>query len=176
MENRDINDTLSDQQRIYLIGKILSSKGLSGVLEAVDAIKDGLDVEIPGLERKLSEGEKINQINYVIKFLQEIENNQELAILKENKLWTSVFNEKNKIEFGLDIMMITYKDILNKKFGLPLDFMIDYQSVVEQLSNQNSVLQLCKKIEIILEMKRRLKVNINNNLLIDQLILLFKEV
>ena len=64
MENRDINDTLSDQQRIYLIGKILSSKGLSGVLEAVDAIKDGLDVEIPGLERKLSEGEKINQINY----------------------------------------------------------------------------------------------------------------
>ena len=124
----------------------------------------------------INDNEKINQINYVIKFLQEIENNQELAILKENKLWTSVFNEKNKIEFGLDIMMITYKDILNKKFGLPLDFMIDYQSVVEQLSNQNSVLQLCKKIEIILEMKRRLKVNINNNLLIDQLILLFKEV
>ena len=124
----------------------------------------------------INDNEKINQINYVIKFLQEIENNQELAILKENKLWTSVFNEKNKIEFGLDIMMITYKDILNKKFGLPLDFMIDFQSVVEQLSNQNSVLQLCKKIEIILEMKRRLKVNINNNLLIDQLILLFKEV
>lgn len=64
MENRDINDTLSDQQRIYLIGKILSSKGLSGVLEAVDAVKNGFDVEIPGLERKLSEGEKINQINY----------------------------------------------------------------------------------------------------------------
>ena len=64
MENRDINDTLSDQQRIYLIGKILSSKGLSGVLEAVDAIKDGFSVEIPGLEHKLSEGEKINQINY----------------------------------------------------------------------------------------------------------------
>jgi len=33
-------------------------------LVLVDAIKDGLDVEIPGLERKLSEGEKINQINY----------------------------------------------------------------------------------------------------------------
>lgn len=64
MENREINDTLNDQQRIYLIGKILSSKGLSGVLEAVDAVKNGLDVEIPGLERKLSEGEKINQINY----------------------------------------------------------------------------------------------------------------
>lgn len=64
MEDRDINDTLNDQQRIYLIGKILSSKGLSGVLEAVDAVKNGLDVEIPGLERKLSEGEKINQINY----------------------------------------------------------------------------------------------------------------
>lgn len=64
MEDREINDTLSDQQKIYLIGKILSSKGLSGVLEAVDAVKNGFDVEIPGLERKLSEGEKINQINY----------------------------------------------------------------------------------------------------------------
>lgn len=64
MEDREINDTLSDQQKIYLIGKILSSKGLSGVLEAVDAIKNGFDVEIPGLERKLAEGEKINQINY----------------------------------------------------------------------------------------------------------------
>ena len=64
MENREINDTLSDQQRIYLIGKILSSKGLSGVLEAVDAVKNGLDVEIPGLDRKLENGEKINQINY----------------------------------------------------------------------------------------------------------------
>lgn len=64
MKNRGINDTLSDQQRIYLIGKILSSKGLSGVLEAVDAVKNGLGVEIPGLDRKLENGEKINQINY----------------------------------------------------------------------------------------------------------------
>lgn len=52
---------VSDIQRINLIRKIASSDGLFGILMAVE---NELNVEIPGLDNKLSEGNKINQINY----------------------------------------------------------------------------------------------------------------
>lgn len=57
MEDRKI----SAERRLNLIKKISSSDGLYGILLAVE---NELNVEIPGLDRKLEDDEKINQINY----------------------------------------------------------------------------------------------------------------
>ena len=57
MEDRKI----SAERRLNLIKKISSSDGLYGILLAVE---NELNIEIPGLDHKLKNDEKINQINY----------------------------------------------------------------------------------------------------------------
>lgn len=121
------------------------------------------------------EGKK-EQIEYVMKMIQEIEKNKERSILKENKYWTSIFNDKEKLEFALQIMLLFYKDAVQEKIGLSLEFMDDYQGFLKTLAEQNTTQQLCKKMELIMELRKRIKININQNLLIDQLILSFVEV
>lgn len=121
------------------------------------------------------EGKK-EQIEYVMKMIQEIEKNKERSILKENKNWTSIFNDKEKLEFALQIMLLFYKDAVQEKIGLSLEFMDDYQEFLKTLAEQNTTQQLCRKMELIMELRKRIKININQNLLIDQLILSFVEV
>ena len=120
--------------------------------------------------------QKKEQIEYVMKMIQEIEKNKERSILKENKYWTSIFNDKEKLEFALQIMLLFYKDAVQEKIGLSLEFMDDYQGFLKTLAEQNTTQQLCKKMELIMELRKRIKININQNLLIDQLILSFVEV
>ena len=52
---------ISAERRLNLIKKISSSDGLYGILLAVE---NELNIEIPGLDHKLEDDEKINQINY----------------------------------------------------------------------------------------------------------------
>ena len=66
--------------------------------------------------------------------------------------------------------------MINQKVGLAIEFMNDYQAILKTLAEKNSMKQLCKKIEMLIELKNHLRVNANNNLLIDQLILSFQEV
>lgn len=120
--------------------------------------------------------EKKEQIDHAIQFIQELESNGEKAILKENKLWISIFRDKEQNDFGLEIMLLFYKDMINQKVGLPIEFMDDYVEVLKKLVEKNTMKQLCKKIEMLIELKNHLRVNANNNLLIDQLILSFQEV
>ena len=124
----------------------------------------------------IQDEEKKEQIEYVMKMIQEIEKNKERSILKENKYWTSIFNDKEKLEFALQIMLLFYKDAVQEKIGLSLEFMDDYQGFLKTLAEQNTTQQLCKKMELIMELRKRIKININQNLLIDQLILSFVEV
>ena len=124
----------------------------------------------------IQDEEKKEQIEYVMKMIQEIEKNKERSILKENKYWTSIFNDKEKLEFALQIMLLFYKDAVQEKIGLSLEFMDDYQEFLKTLAEQNTTQQLCKKMELIMELRKRIKININQNLLIDQLILSFVEV
>ena len=80
------------------------------------------------------------------------------------------------MEFALQIMLLFYKDAVQEKIGLSLEFMDDYQEFLKTLAEQNTTQQLCRKMELIMELRKRIKININQNLLIDQLILSFVEV
>ena len=66
--------------------------------------------------------------------------------------------------------------MINQKIGLPIEFMDDYKEILKQLTESNTMKQICQKIETLIELKKHLRVNANNNLLIDQLILSFQEV
>ena len=72
---------------------------------------------------------------------------------------------------AFDIMMFFYSDTLNKKYDRKSNVFFDEQSLIEEIAINNSAQQISRKINIIMELKKKIKVNANNGLLIDKLIL-----
>ncbi len=171
-------DTIISRCQVISLAKINQSDLTSNKSQITTVEKIGFFIAKTGDEYQkfVQDEEKRNQIDCVVQFVKELENQQEAAILKENKLWTSVFNDKEKMDFGLEVMALLYKDMIHHKIGLEIDFMDDYIDILNDLSKKNTVKQLCDKIEMIIELKNHLKVNANQNLLLDQLILSFQEV
>ena len=72
--------------------------------------------------------------------------------------------------FGLDVMILYYKDLLNLKLRRPLDIFTPEEKM-KQCINQNTLYEICKKINIIIETKQKVRYNMNQNLLMDNMIL-----
>lgn len=170
-------DTIISRCQVISLAKIKPKDMiLSASLTTLEKIGFFLSKTGDDYQAFVQSSEKKEQIDSIVQFIQELENNGEQAILKENKLWTSNFRDKEQNDFGLEIMLLFYKDMINQKVGLPIEFMDDYQEILKQLVVKNTMKQICKKIETLIELKSHLRVNANNNLLIDQLILSFQEV
>lgn len=127
-------------------------------------------------QEMIESGDKREQLNALIQFTTCLEKEQKHALLKVNKLWTSIFKDKEKLDFGLELMIFYYKDLLNMKLGQPIEVFIDYVEQLESIVSMNTTLGICKKIQIIIQLKEKLKVNSNINLIMDKLVLSFQEV
>ena len=68
-------------------------------------------------------------------------------------------------------MTFFYNDILNQKCNRPIKIFIDENELIKQLAHNNTIESLSRKITIIMQLKDKIKININNGLLIDKLIL-----
>ena len=85
---------------------------------------------------------------------------------------------KNKIDFMylFDFMLYFYYDMLNFKLKRDLNYMNDYKDYIDIISSDNSITDIRKKIEIILNTKNNLNTNLNLKLLMDDFIINFSEV
>ncbi len=170
-------DTIISRCQVISLAKIKQSdRKNSSSVTTLEKIGFFLSKTGDDYQNFVNSDDKKDQINHVVQFIRELEINGTEAILKENKLWTSIFRDKEQNDFGLEIMLLFYKDMINQKVGLPIEFMDDYIEILKQLVEKNTMKQICKKIEMLIELKNHLRVNANNNLLIDQLILSFQEV
>lgn len=170
-------DTIISRCQVISLAKIKQSdRKNSSSVTTLEKIGFFLSKTGDDYQNFVNSDNKKDQINHVVQFIRELEINGTEAILKENKLWTSIFRDKEQNDFGLEIMLLFYKDMINQKVGLPIEFMDDYIEILKQLVEKNTMKQICKKIEMLIELKNHLRVNANNNLLIDQLILSFQEV
>lgn len=110
-------------------------------------------------------------IHQVIHFIDYLEKKGKDTLLYTNKLWHTLIKEKEEFLLAFDIMIFFYNDILNIKCERNLYIFFDEQTLIKELARQNDVQQISNKINIIMELKKKIKVNMNNNLLIDKLIL-----
>lgn len=128
------------------------------------------------LEEILSNENYHNMIQSAIHFVNYYEKNHKEVLLKTNQLWTSVFTDKEKILFGLNIMILYYKDLLNVKIHRPLQFFEEEQNELEKHLKENTISMICDKIRVLMKVKEKTKYNINQSLLIDKVILELEEV
>lgn len=110
-------------------------------------------------------------INKVIEFAKFYENNRINTIIHLKKLWHDFFTERKDVIQAFEILLLMYKDALNLKLGKDMQFFIDYKEDVALIENKNTIDYLVNKINVIRDLKDKIKYNINLGLLMDKLVI-----
>lgn len=115
--------------------------------------------------------EQINQkITKVIDFINYYEKNHLNTLLYIGKLWNEYITSKDEYEMAFEIMINYYKDILNYLLKQPLEIFNENNEIIN-ISKNNTIDELCQKINKLVELKDLIKYNINTSLLMDKLII-----
>lgn len=111
------------------------------------------------------------KLDQAINFINSFENKKISTLLDTNKLFHDYFKEKNDIIYAFEIFILYYKDVLNYMYDRDLQIFINHKQMIEDISKKNTIEQIIKKINILLESKNNINFNANINLLIDKLII-----
>lgn len=105
--------------------------------------------------------------NSTINFINQIENKKGQALLFTKKYFHNNIVEKEELIVSFEIMMLYYKDALNKKLNRKVELFNDISDTILD----ESIEIINKKIDAILSLKNKIYINANTNLLIDKLVL-----
>lgn len=130
---------------------------LNKILQTENKLESLLSVNIENLD--LVKETSVNFIN-------EIEKQKEKTILYTKKLFHNNIQDKNELIVSFEIMILYYKDAINEKLNRKLELFDN----VNMLTN-NDIEELNRKIKVITNLKNKIYVNANTNLLVDKLIL-----
>lgn len=115
-------------------------------------------------------------IDTIIEYVTFIEKRKEEAIIYKNKEFIEVFNDRKKLTIAFELLVLYYKDVLNKKLKLNIEYFNDYIDSIEQISNSLTAGNISQKIKILVDNSINIKFNLNSNLLIDKITILLSEV
>lgn len=127
------------------------------------------------LKNILSDEQYRQQIECAVNFVNQFESKKTGVLLDINRLWHNIFKDKKQIEFGIDVMILYYKDILNIKLSRKIEIFDELNDKTQEFFSKNTIKSICKKIQILLEAKKNIKYNANNSLLIDKMIIDMEE-
>lgn len=111
----------------------------------------------------------------VIQFVEYLENHKLDTILYTDKYFHTIFSTKELILFAFDTMILYYKDVIQKNCGIENLLFHEFTENIEKISKLNTNDLLLHKINLLLNLKKNIYVNANNNLLIDRLIIEFNK-
>lgn len=115
-------------------------------------------------------------IDEIIEYSQFIEQKKFQTIIYKNKEFVELFNDRKKIKIAFNLLILYYKDILNKMLGLNCEYYIDYEDSMVEIVNTNNLNSISTKIKILVDLSVNIKFNLNANLLMDKLVIMLSEV
>lgn len=110
---------------------------------------------------------KIKKVVYFINFY---ESHHLDTILYMNKIWNEYIKTKEDMIDAFDIMIMYYKDLINKKIGKKTEIFNENKEI-DNIIEKNDTKKLCYKLNTIMNKKQNIKYNANTNLLMDKLII-----
>ena len=116
------------------------------------------------------------QLDNCIKFIQLIE---KLGINVFSHYKSDIFDIfKTKEDFQLlfEFMLYFYYDVLNIKINRSINSLTNYIDIVKKIANNNELIDVQKKLNLIEETQNKLDTNMNLKLLIDDFIIKYSEV
>ena len=123
------------------------------------------------IENFINDNENIIKIEKVLEFIKYYEENHSNTLIYINKLWNEYFKEKKDIYNAFTVMLLFYKEVLNLKLGKKIQIFNDYVKDVNIIEEKNKLDEIIEKINVIMDLREKIKFNINNNLLMDKLII-----
>lgn len=117
--------------------------------------------------------DKLNMEKYIstiIKFVERLETNGKEVLLNTQTLWHTVFDDRDKNLMAFEMLLLFYKDILNYALNRPVSF-FDNTSIMKLILDKNKIHTITQKVKIINQFKEQIKLNVNQNLLIDEFVL-----
>lgn len=153
--------------------QILSLKNKMNLdnLSTKDKLAHYLSNNKEDIENFLNDEESINKIEKVIEFIKYYEENHSNTLIYIKKLWNEHFKEKEDIYNAFTMMILFYKDVLNLKLGKVIDTYTDYVNDVNIIEEKNNLDEITSKINVIMDLREKIKFNINSNSLMDKLII-----
>ena len=118
----------------------------------------------------LEENNKI-KLEKIIDFIEYYEENHENTIIYINKLWHDYFKERDEIYNSFTIMLYFYKDLLNDKLNKKIKIFNENIELIKKINQKNDINSLINKINVIMDLREKIKFNVNNNILMDKLII-----
>lgn len=129
------------------------AKILSNIFDSIDVIK-----EIESSEKYMNL--KVEAINFLEDYFTKKEN---LLINCQTHVFKN-YNNRDDMQFFLDLLLVLFKDVLYDAYGMPLAF-CDHQSMVASYkANKDQMIYI---LEMILKTKEAIKNNANLMLLMD---------
>lgn len=123
------------------------------------------------IESFINDEESIIKIEKIIEFVKYYEENHYNTLIYINKLWNETFKEKQDIYNAFTMLLLFYKDVLNLKLGKVIQVFADYVNDVNIIGEKNNLDEITSKINVIMDLREKIKFNVNNNLLMDKLII-----
>ncbi len=118
----------------------------------------------------------ITYIDMIIEYLVNFEKNKLENLVLKNKSFLEIFNDRIKLKIAFDLMILFYKDVINIILKNKNILYNDYIDSLTIVSDKNDLVNISKKVKILVDLSSTIKYNVNSNLLMDKLIILFNEV
>lgn len=111
-----------------------------------------------------------------IKFINYLETNGLETILNSKSLFLDVFKDRSDYEVAFNIILLYYKDALNFLIKGNLSLFSGYKDNIKIVLQNNNISDLIDKIDIVVNLKKLLKNNVNLNLILDKFIISLEKV
>lgn len=149
----------------------LKNKVELGKLSTKEKVAHSLFNSTDDITKFLEDEQCILKIEKVLEFIKFYEEKKLNTIIYTNKLWHDYIKEKQDIYNTFTMMLLFYKDILNLKLGKECQIFTDYVNEVKNVEQKNNLNEITDKINVIMDLREKIKFNVNSNLLMDKLII-----
>lgn len=111
-------------------------------------------------------------IEIALNFIYNLENMGINAVLKIGEIFSDkgILKDRGKFSIVIDKMIDLYYCVLKIKNNTELDNFLNYIDKLKAISNKNNQDEIISKINYLIQVKEKIKYNVNLNLLIDALI------
>lgn len=115
-------------------------------------------------------------IKLFIDYITFLEKNKYETIIFKNKQLVQELKKINNYASFFKFAVLLYKDILNYKLNKKINYFMEYKNDIIKLNELNNETTIAKKINILIDLGIKIKNNVNQNLLLDKLVIVFTEV
>ena len=123
------------------------------------------------IEIYVNNEENLLKLEKIIEFIKYYEDNKLKTLTNINKLWNQYFKERQELNIAFEILLLFYKDTFNYILGNNLEIFEEYVNDIKYIVEKNKIDVIISKINVIMNLKEKIKFNINNNLLMDKLLI-----